>query len=141
MTAPATGIRPTYVLYFVGEGTLLAVRRHVFDPGGIETAVAMLFQGPDAQERRKGMTTEVPPMRYAPGPDGRRTAVDRTAGPDCATDRDSTLPTDLHGRRRPPRRDPGRRHRIDASDRDRDGPRRLASRRLQRDVPIHDGAG
>ncbi|MEU1034823.1 hypothetical protein ABZ402_40235 [Streptomyces mirabilis] len=63
---PATGIRPAYVLYFVGEGTLLAVRRHVFGPGGIETAVAMLFQGPEAQERRKGMTTELPPMRYAP---------------------------------------------------------------------------
>lgn len=60
---PATGIRPTYVLYFVGEGTLLAVRRHVLGPGGIETAVAMLFQGPDAQERGKGMTTELPSMR------------------------------------------------------------------------------
>ncbi|MGW4982344.1 hypothetical protein [Streptomyces mirabilis] len=63
---PATGIRPAYVLYFVGESTLLAARRHVFGPGGIETAVAMLFQGPSAEERRKGMTTELPPMRYAP---------------------------------------------------------------------------
>ncbi|MFF4138418.1 hypothetical protein ACFY1B_44770 [Streptomyces mirabilis] len=56
---------PIYVLSFVGEGTLLAVRRHVLGPGGIETAVAMLFQGPDARERRKGMTTELPSMRDA----------------------------------------------------------------------------
>ncbi|MER7688875.1 hypothetical protein [Streptomyces sp. NPDC097610] len=81
---PATGIRPGYVLYFVGEGTLLGVRRHVFGPGGIETAVAMLFRGPEVQERREGMTTELPPMKGAPTvrTDGGRLSIelpDRTA--------------------------------------------------------------
>ncbi|MFF7927471.1 hypothetical protein ACFZDP_41245 [Streptomyces mirabilis] len=79
---PATGIRPTYVLYFVGEGTLLAVRRHVLGPGGIEAAVAMLFQGPDAQERGKGMTTELPSMRDAPTvrTDGGRLSIELPDG-------------------------------------------------------------
>ncbi|MFC9635470.1 hypothetical protein ACFTY8_41080 [Streptomyces mirabilis] len=79
---PATGIRPTYILSFVGEGTLLAARRHVLGPGGIETAVAMLFQGPNAQERRMGMTTELPSMRDAPTvrTDGGRLSIELPDG-------------------------------------------------------------
>ncbi|QIY75826.1 hypothetical protein HEP84_49405 [Streptomyces sp. RLB1-33] len=79
---PATGIRPAQVLYFVGAGNLLAVRRHAFGPGGIETAVKTLFQGPDAQERRKGMTTDLPPLRAAPTvrTDGGRLSIELPGG-------------------------------------------------------------
>ncbi|MFI6340322.1 hypothetical protein [Streptomyces sp. NPDC050535] len=59
---PATGIRPAQVLYFVSEGGPLAVRRQVPGPVGIETAVEMLFQGPDVVERRSGMITELPAL-------------------------------------------------------------------------------
>ncbi|WP_328437374.1 hypothetical protein OHA71_09265 [Streptomyces sp. NBC_00444] len=63
---PATGIRPAQVSYFVSEGTLVPVRRRGFAPVDIETAVATVFQGPDARERRSGMTTQLPPLTGAP---------------------------------------------------------------------------
>ncbi|MFE6487410.1 hypothetical protein ACFVGN_31370 [Streptomyces sp. NPDC057757] len=59
---PATGIRPAQALYFVSEGVPLAVRRQASGPVGIEAALEMLFQGPDDQERRKGVITELPPL-------------------------------------------------------------------------------
>ncbi|MEU9874867.1 hypothetical protein [Streptomyces phaeochromogenes] len=56
----ATGIRPAYVLYFVRQDTLLGVRSRVPGTFDIGTAVALLFQGPDAVLGRKGLTTELP---------------------------------------------------------------------------------
>ncbi|MHA5051357.1 hypothetical protein [Streptomyces sp. SD15] len=63
---PATGIRPAHVLYFVSEGTLLPVRRQATGQFGIETAVDMVFRGPDVLERRKGVTTELPLLTVGP---------------------------------------------------------------------------
>jgi hypothetical protein len=63
---PATGIRAAQVLYFAKAGTLLGVRRQSSGPLGVQTAVERVFQGPDALERRAGLTTELPPLQTAP---------------------------------------------------------------------------
>ncbi|MGV9289471.1 hypothetical protein [Streptomyces sp. NPDC003719] len=53
-------------LYFVSDGALVPVTRTL--PGGAElgSTVLMLFKGPDAEERRKGLTTDLPPTATAP---------------------------------------------------------------------------
>ncbi|MET9774038.1 hypothetical protein ABZ023_07165 [Streptomyces sp. NPDC006367] len=70
-TAPAPGrTRPapavTVPLYFVSGGSLVAVPRT--PPGGAElgSTVMLLFRGPDAGERARGLTTELPPAGAAP---------------------------------------------------------------------------
>lgn len=79
---PATGIRPAQVLYFVGEGTLVGVRRHASGPLGIEAAVEMVFRGPDAPERSTGMTTELPTLTAVPTvrTDGGRVSIELPSG-------------------------------------------------------------
>ncbi|MEV1085593.1 hypothetical protein AB0I98_46510 [Streptomyces sp. NPDC050211] len=62
---PATGIRPALVSYFVSEGILVPVRRLGFPSADVETAVATVFQGPDVRERRRGITTQLPPLTGA----------------------------------------------------------------------------
>ncbi|MGP4043283.1 hypothetical protein [Streptomyces sp. 2A115] len=81
----ANGIRASQALYFVRAGTLLAVRRPASDPSGVDKSVEMLFGGPDARERAKGMTTELPPLMAPPTvrTDGARVSVElsRETGP------------------------------------------------------------
>ncbi|MGW0821120.1 hypothetical protein [Streptomyces sp. NPDC002845] len=57
----ATGVTPTTLLYFVGDGTsLVAVPRTSTDPVDAEKAVAMLLDGPTDLELVDGLTTELP---------------------------------------------------------------------------------
>jgi hypothetical protein len=78
----ATGIRPAYVLYFVRQDTLLGVRSQVPGASDIETAVELLFRGPDALLGRKGLTTELPPLTARPTvrADGARVSVELPRG-------------------------------------------------------------
>lgn len=75
---PATGIRPALVLYFVGKGTPLAVRRQDFGPVDIETAVQSVLRGPEPVELRKGLTTELPLLAATPTvrTDGARVTIE-----------------------------------------------------------------
>ncbi|MFJ2829718.1 hypothetical protein ACIPC1_19530 [Streptomyces sp. NPDC087263] len=63
---PATGIRPVQILHFLSAGDLFAVRRRTVGPIGIETAIELLFRGPDVRERSQGMTTELPSLTGDP---------------------------------------------------------------------------
>ncbi|MEV0936235.1 hypothetical protein ACIBMX_47405 [Streptomyces phaeochromogenes] len=83
----ATGIRPAYVLYFVRQDTLLGVRSRVPGAFDIGTAVALLFQGPDAVLGRKGLTTELPPLTSPPTvrADGARLSVELPRGTEPLT--------------------------------------------------------
>ncbi|MEU9283439.1 hypothetical protein AB0D57_01600 [Streptomyces sp. NPDC048275] len=88
---PATGIRPAHLLYFVNEGTLLPVRRQATGQIGIETAVDMVFRGPDIMERRKGVTTDLPRLTVGPtvrtdGGDGGRVSIELPWGTGPLTD-------------------------------------------------------
>jgi hypothetical protein len=56
----------TVPLYFVADGALVAVPRTVSGATDLGSTVLMLFKGPDGQERRKGLTTELPPAAAAP---------------------------------------------------------------------------
>ncbi|ANB04820.1 hypothetical protein SAM40697_0859 [Streptomyces ambofaciens] len=54
-------------LYFVADGELTTVPRAVPGAGAdLGSTVLMLFEGPDAEERRNGLTTELPPSMAAP---------------------------------------------------------------------------
>ncbi|WP_320782706.1 hypothetical protein [Streptomyces sp. CRN 30] len=53
-------------LYFVEDGTLVAVTRAEAGPADPATAVALLFEGPDRTERRRGLDTELPRGGAAP---------------------------------------------------------------------------
>lgn len=53
-------------LYFVEDGALTAVSRTVAGSTDLGSTVLMLFKGPDARERRRGLTTELPPAAVAP---------------------------------------------------------------------------
>ncbi|WP_077801426.1 GerMN domain-containing protein [Streptomyces sp. JHA26] len=56
----------TVPLYFVSDGSLVAVPREL--PGGAELGITvlMLFKGPNAGEREQGLTTELPRAGAAP---------------------------------------------------------------------------
>ncbi|AQS72380.1 hypothetical protein B1H29_33350 [Streptomyces pactum] len=56
----------TVPLYFVTDGALVAVARTVPGAADLGSTVLMLFEGPDARERREGLTTELPPAAVAP---------------------------------------------------------------------------
>ncbi|MFI5681907.1 hypothetical protein [Streptomyces cellulosae] len=64
----ATGIKPNTLLYFVVDGTLVAVPRTSTDPVDVEKAVAMVLMGPevlsgsDLQAQFQGLTTGLPPL-------------------------------------------------------------------------------
>ncbi|WP_261400956.1 hypothetical protein [Streptomyces salinarius] len=53
-------------LYFVEDGALTAVSRTVAGSTDLGSTVLMLFKGPDAEERQRGLTTELPPAAVAP---------------------------------------------------------------------------
>ncbi|MFF9105550.1 hypothetical protein ACF1AU_33930 [Streptomyces rubrogriseus] len=53
-------------LYFVEDGSLVAVDRTVPGPTDLGSSVLMLFKGPDDRERGRGLTTELPPAAEAP---------------------------------------------------------------------------
>ncbi|MFF4475328.1 hypothetical protein ACFYZ3_37950 [Streptomyces sp. NPDC001599] len=53
-------------LYFVRDGSLVAVDRTVPGSTDLGSSVLMLFEGPDDQERGRGLTTELPPAAEAP---------------------------------------------------------------------------
>ncbi|MBQ0886431.1 hypothetical protein KBZ94_16075 [Streptomyces sp. RM72] len=53
-------------LYFVEDGSLVAVDRTVPGSTDLGSTVLMLFKGPDDQERGNGLTTELPPAAEAP---------------------------------------------------------------------------
>ncbi|WSQ12554.1 hypothetical protein OG604_34940 [Streptomyces sp. NBC_01231] len=57
---PASGVVPTIRVYFVTDGTLVAVRRQTVAPVDVESAVRLLLQGPSADEEVKRMTTLLP---------------------------------------------------------------------------------
>ncbi|MFH8441637.1 hypothetical protein ACH4D3_10470 [Streptomyces sp. NPDC018026] len=53
-------------LYFVEDGSLVAVVRTAAGSTDLGGTVLMLFKGPDAEERGRGLTTELPPAAEAP---------------------------------------------------------------------------
>lgn len=53
-------------LYFVEDGSLVAVDRTVPGSTDLGSTVLLLFKGPDDQERGSGLTTELPPAAEAP---------------------------------------------------------------------------
>ncbi|GCB45135.1 hypothetical protein SNL152K_2425 [Streptomyces sp. NL15-2K] len=61
---PASGIVPTVRVYFVADGTLVAVPRRTVAPVDVASAVDVLLQGPTDAERAKRLTTLLP----SPGP-------------------------------------------------------------------------
>ena len=54
---PATGVRPTAVLYFIADDQLVPVYREVTEPIHVRRAVELLIGGPDVLDRRRGLTT------------------------------------------------------------------------------------
>ncbi|MEU1181174.1 hypothetical protein ABZ464_26715 [Streptomyces sp. NPDC005820] len=56
---PASGITATTPLYFVQDGTLVAVLRAVPEAGDAAVAIEQMLEGPDVVERSKGWTTQV----------------------------------------------------------------------------------
>ncbi|WP_158713352.1 hypothetical protein [Streptomyces sp. NRRL F-525] len=54
---PATGVRPTAVLYFIADDQLVPVYREMTDPVHVNTAMELLLAGPDGRDRRRGLTT------------------------------------------------------------------------------------
>lgn len=56
---PASGIPPAALVYYVRNGTLVAVSRKVPEAGDVTTAVAALLLGPTPQERRENLTTRL----------------------------------------------------------------------------------
>ncbi|MEU3663436.1 hypothetical protein AB0E77_27400 [Streptomyces sp. NPDC032940] len=80
---PATGVREppgateapqepralpftTVPLYFVSDGSLVAVPRTLSGGAELGGTVLMLFKGPGPGERERGLTTELPPAGAAP---------------------------------------------------------------------------
>ncbi|MET8569457.1 hypothetical protein [Streptomyces sp. NPDC004783] len=56
----------TVPLYFLDDGSLVAVPRTVPGPAELGTTVLMLFKGPDAEERGRGLTTGLPRLSTVP---------------------------------------------------------------------------
>jgi hypothetical protein len=56
----------TVPLYFVADGTLVAVSRTVPGATDLGSTVLMLLKGPDGRERERGLTTELPASAAAP---------------------------------------------------------------------------
>ncbi|MFF5184181.1 hypothetical protein ACFY30_10400 [Streptomyces sp. NPDC000345] len=83
---PASGIPATTALYFVGNGTLVAVPRAVPEAGDVGMAVEALLQGPTARERLKHLTTRLVRLPE-------RTTLFPTAGPAETRDGGSPGPT------------------------------------------------
>ncbi|WP_395576308.1 hypothetical protein [Streptomyces sp. BK79] len=56
----------TVPLYFVADGTVVAVSREVPGATDLGSTVLMLLKGPDGRERARGLTTELPASAAAP---------------------------------------------------------------------------
>lgn len=54
---PATGVRPTAVLYFIADDQLVPVYREMTEPVHVNTAMELLLAGPDGRDRRRRLTT------------------------------------------------------------------------------------
>ncbi|MEU1044174.1 hypothetical protein ABZ400_03350 [Streptomyces sp. NPDC005897] len=65
-SVPEAGPLVQVPLYFVEDGSLVAVDRTVPGSTDLGSTVLMLFKGPDDQERGSGLTTELPPAAEAP---------------------------------------------------------------------------
>lgn len=81
--APAAGLQPTTLLYFVRGGVLFPVARPVPGPLGAESAVVLLYKGPAPRDRFLGVVSALPQ------PTGALPTV-RTSGSDVTI----TLPAD-----------------------------------------------
>jgi hypothetical protein len=57
---PARGVVPTIRVYFVADGTLIAVPRRTVAPVDVQSALDVLLQGPTEAERAKRITTRLP---------------------------------------------------------------------------------
>jgi hypothetical protein len=77
---PASGVVPTIRVYFVaGNGTLVAVPRRTVAPVDVESAVAVLLEGPTEAERVKRLTTLLPLPGLLATPAPAATATDGPA--------------------------------------------------------------
>ncbi|MFJ8194436.1 hypothetical protein ACIQ8D_32480 [Streptomyces sp. NPDC096094] len=56
----------TVPLYFVTDGSLVAVTRTTPGAADLGSTVLMLLKGPDERERKRGLTTELPPASVVP---------------------------------------------------------------------------
>ncbi|CAM5710783.1 hypothetical protein SGRIM128S_05103 [Streptomyces griseomycini] len=126
----------TIPLYFVEDGSLAAVDRTVPGSTDLGSTLLMLFKGPDAKERGRGLTTELPPAAEAPHHPHRRHRRQRPAAAERGeSQRHGRRPTGLHRRRRPAAPGPGTGERAG----DRRAARRPAGRPLQRGLPARPG--
>jgi hypothetical protein len=64
--APGTGVRPPTLLYFIKNGTPVAVSRTTGTGEDVENAVRLLLRGPSREERNAGLTTALLPMKSLP---------------------------------------------------------------------------
>jgi hypothetical protein len=78
---PASGIPPASAVYFVRNGTLVAVPRRVPEVGDVETAVEALLQGPTPEERRERLTTRLTPQSPLPATMAPANPQDGSAAP------------------------------------------------------------
>ncbi|MCH5676781.1 hypothetical protein [Streptomyces gilvus] len=62
---PASGVPPFALLYFVRDDRLVPVPRPIGDPVDVSTALELLLNGPDATDRRHGLTTA---LTHVPAP-------------------------------------------------------------------------
>ncbi|WP_309032935.1 hypothetical protein [Streptomyces alfalfae] len=75
----ASGVVPTIQVYFVaGDGTLVAVARGAVAQVDIESAVAVLLEGPTEAERGEGLATLLPPPDLLAAPVPAATATNGT---------------------------------------------------------------
>ncbi|MFI1030855.1 hypothetical protein [Streptomyces sp. NPDC020951] len=65
---PAHGIAPTLRIYFVHDGALIAVPRTTDAVVDVQPAVLSLLAGPTEAEQAAGLTTRLPPVKFAPTP-------------------------------------------------------------------------
>ncbi|MFK0115387.1 hypothetical protein [Streptomyces sp. NPDC090994] len=91
-TRPTTPVPETSAaavpLYFVRNGTLVPVIRTAAVPADPASAVSLLFQGPDSEERALGLTTELPRAVAMPAvrTDGATVAIGLPAGATALSD-------------------------------------------------------
>jgi hypothetical protein len=64
--APATGVRPPTLVYFVSNGTPVPALRRADTLVGVVAAVRMLLRGPDPSELKAGLTSAIPPVKSDP---------------------------------------------------------------------------
>ncbi|MFI8535194.1 hypothetical protein ACIGMX_33750 [Streptomyces aquilus] len=89
---PAGGIRPITPVYFVHDGTLVALPRTTAWPGNAGDAVRLLLRGPTPGEAGKRLTTEIRGRRTTPASPA-PTAVEPRGQP-AAGDPPQPSPTD-----------------------------------------------